>query len=142
MLMKKTIKTTHELNAPLEEVWKNVRTGASWEKWLPILAGSSIEGQGKGAKRVCTMHDGNELFETILESDDETKLFQYSIDKQFFMPISDVIGTMKFAELEGKTHLSWNVEFEVESEQVFEEVKPGIEEIYETSSQKLAAISK
>ncbi len=139
--MKKRIETTHTLHADLELVWKNVRTGAEWERWLPILSGSSIEGEGKGAKRICKMHDGNELFETILESDDEQKLFQYQINEQSFMPISDVIGTMKFSKENGDTKLEWNVEFEVENEEIFSQVKPGIEEIYATSSQKLAEIS-
>ncbi len=139
--MKKRIETTHELDADLDQVWSNVRTGAAWEKWLPILADSQIDGEGKGAKRVCRMHDGNELFETILESDDKQKLFQYQIDKQSFMPISDVIGMMKFSQNGEGTRLEWNVEFEVESDEIFDQVKPGIEEIYQTSSQKLAEIS-
>ena len=104
--MKKRIETTHTLDASVEQVWKNVRTGAEWERWLPILSGSTIDGEGKGAKRVCKMHDGNELFETILESNDEQKLFQYQIDRQSFMPISDIIGTMKFSENNGETN--WN----------------------------------
>ncbi len=141
-IMKKKIKTTHQLNADLDQVWSNVRTGAEWEKWLPILSDSSIEGEGKGAKRVCRMHDGNELFETILESDDQKKTFQYQIDKQSFMPISDVVGTMKFSGDGEETTLEWNVEFEVASEEIFNQVKPGIEEIYSTSSQKLAEISR
>ena len=141
MTMKKRIETTHELDANLDQVWSNVRTGAAWEKWLPILSDSKIDGEGKGAKRVCKMHDGNELFETILESDDEQKLFQYKIDKQSFMPISDIIGTMKFSQNGVGTLLEWNVEFEVESDEIFNQVKPGIEEIYQTSSQKLAEIS-
>ena len=139
--MKKKIETTHQLNAPIDQVWQNVRTGAAWERWLPILSGSTIEGEGQGAKRVCMMHDGNELFETILTSDDNEKLFSYRIDKQSFMPISDVVGTMKFSEENGATKLDWNVAFEVESEEVFDAVKPGIEEIYSSSSQKLAEIS-
>ena len=140
--MKKRIETTHTLDASVDQVWKNVRTGAEWERWLPILSGSTIDGEGKGAKRVCKMHDGNELFETILESNDEQKLFQYQIDRQSFMPISDIIGTMKFSENNGETKLEWNVEFEVANEETFEQVKPGIEEIYATSSQKLAELSK
>ena len=95
--MRKKIETQHQLDAKLDEVWSNVRSGAAWEKWIPILSGSTIDGEGEGAKRVCKMHDGNELFETILESNDEQKLFQYQIDKQSFMPITDVVGTMKFS---------------------------------------------
>ena len=140
--MKKKVETNHELNAPIDKVWQNVRTGAEWERWLPILADSSIEGEGEGAKRVCKMHDGNELFETILTSDDQEKLFSYRIDQQSFMPISEVIGTMQFTEENGQTRLAWNVEFEVENEEIFSQVKPGIEEIYSSSSQKLAEISK
>ena len=100
-----------------------------------------MEGEGEGAKRVCKMHDGNELFETILKSDDEAKVFSYRIDQQSFMPISDVVGTMKFSQENGTTRLDWHVEFEVASEEIFGQVKPGIEEIYATSSQKLAEIS-
>ncbi|MEO1254434.1 MAG: SRPBCC family protein [Bacteroidota bacterium] len=140
--MKKKIETTHQLNANLDQVWSNVRSGANWERWLPILSGSSIDGEGKGAKRICTMHDGNELYETILESDDEQKLFQYHIEKQNFMPVSNIIGTMKFLPNEEATTLHWDVEFDVENDEIFNEVKPGIEEIYSNSSKKLAEISQ
>lgn len=140
--MKKTIETTHLLDASLEDVWKNVRTGASWERWLPILSDSTIDGEGKGAKRVCKMHDGNELFETILDSDDLKKFFSYRIDEQSFMPVTDVVGKMQFRTTGNQTELQWNVEFEVENEEIFSQVKPGIEEIYASSSQKLAEISQ
>lgn len=139
--MKKKIETSHEINAPIDKVWKNVRTGAAWERWLPILSDSTLDGEGEGAKRVCKMHDGNVLYETILTSDDQAKLFSYRIDQQSFMPVSDIVGTMKFSEENGYTKLDWNVEFEVENEEIFAQVKPGIEEIYSSSSQKLAEIS-
>ena len=45
--MKKRIETTHTLDASLDQVWKNVRTGAEWERWLPILSGSKVEGEEK-----------------------------------------------------------------------------------------------
>ena len=47
-----------------------------------------------------------------------------------------------FSENNGETKLEWNVEFEVENEEIFAQVKPGIEEIYTTSSQKLAELSR
>ncbi len=140
--MKKTIETVHQLEAPLAKVWDNVRTGEAWEKWLPILSGSTMEGQGKGAKRVCHTHDQGDLYETILESDDINHIFQYRIDEQNMMPISDITGSMKFIDDNGGTRLEWNVEFEVENEETFEMVRNGISDIYATSSQKLAEISK
>ena len=137
--MKKTIETSHQLDAPIDKVWANVRTGAEWEKWLPILSGSKLEDNGN--KRVCHTQEGGDIHETILKSDDKEKLFQYRIDQQSIMPIDSAIGTMKFRELNGKTHLSWNLEVEVENEESFEKVKPGVEEIYTISSQKLAELS-
>ncbi|MEL6190506.1 MAG: SRPBCC family protein [Bacteroidota bacterium] len=135
--MKKVIETTHLLNAPMEEVWAHIKTGANWENWLPLLSSSEMKGEGEGAKRVCYTQDGHALQETIVTSNDETKTFQYSIDEQEMLPMKDILGTIQLSEKAGQTQMDWKVDFELLVEEALPEVKVNIEEIYKQAAAKL-----
>ena len=88
--MKKVIKTVNKIDAPLEKVWSRIRTGESVDTWLPIITSCRVEGN----KRYCTTEDGS-LNETILRSDDQEKVFQYSIEEQNVFPVTGIVGTMR-----------------------------------------------
>jgi len=136
--MKKFISTQHEVGAPIERVWATIAKGDGVESWLPIIKSSKLEG---GNRRFCTMHEGGDLEETILVSEG-TKTFMYSIDKQEAFPARDIVGTMRLSELAGnKTELLWDVEMDVDSDEVFAEIKKNIEQIYQMSAAKLSEVA-
>ncbi|MEO0896848.1 MAG: SRPBCC family protein [Bacteroidota bacterium] len=135
--MKRFISTQHEINAPVEKVWAKIAQGDGVESWLPIIKSSKLEGNNR---RSCQMHEGGELEETILKSDG-TKTFMYSIDKQQAFPASNILGTMKVEEFQGgKTKLYWDVEMDVDQDEVFAELKSNIEQVYKMSAAKLSEI--
>ncbi|NJM52622.1 MAG: hypothetical protein HC846_04010 [Blastocatellia bacterium] len=72
--MKKTIETTHLINAPLEKVWANISKASDVDTWLPIIMACRLEGIGEGAERICTTEQGD-LLETILKIDHENRVF-------------------------------------------------------------------
>lgn len=140
--MKKVIETTHQINAPLEEVWANVRTGAEWEKWMPMVASSEIDGEGTGARGVCHTHEGGDLNETIVKSDDQEKVFIYRIDEQSMIPVTGIEGNMKFSASGEGTKLDWSVQMEIaeENEAGFAEIKKMTEEVYAASAANLGQL--
>ncbi|MEM0995398.1 MAG: SRPBCC family protein, partial [Bacteroidota bacterium] len=75
--MKKVVKTSHLIHASSEKVWEHIKTGEGIDKWLPVITTCQLEGEGEGAKRICTTAQGN-MLETILEVDAEQRVFKYS----------------------------------------------------------------
>lgn len=133
--MKKTIQTVNQVNAPLDKVWAKVGPGTNMDKWMPIIATCSVEGD----KRVCSTHEGAVLDETI-KADNENKVFKYTIDKQDFMPISNIEGTISLKENGDTTTMHWDVEFDISEENApaFPEIKQNIEGMYQMASVSLA----
>ncbi|WP_422858863.1 SRPBCC family protein [Flagellimonas sp. S174] len=137
--MKKEIKTTNTVNAPIDKVWAKVGPGTNMDKWMPIIATCSVDGN----KRVCTTPEGATLYETI-HSDGENKVFKYTIDKQDFMPISDIEGVIKLEPNGDNTTMHWDVTFDIteENEPAFPEIKQNIEGIYQAAAASLAEFAK
>ena len=124
--MKKEIRTVNTIAAPIEKIWENLKTGEEVNTWLPIITSCRVEGN----QRFCTTESGN-LDETILQSDDATKTFQYAIEKQSLFPITNIVGTMSLKSInESFTDLHWDLDFELEDESLFPQIKEGIEGLY------------
>ncbi len=139
-MSKKKIETSHIVNAPAEKVWVNISKASGVHEWLPLVETCSLEGKGKGAKRVCTTENGI-LNETILKIDHENRIFQYAIDEQTLFPINDVIGTMTVREDNGKTHLDWNLDFSLKDESIYPMIEEGVNGMYAAGVEGLEKIS-
>ncbi|MEO1437208.1 MAG: SRPBCC family protein [Bacteroidota bacterium] len=138
--MRKGIQTVHELKAPIQAVWDRIKTGANWEDWLPILAGSAVTGN----HRTCNVPgpDGTEdVFEELFLAMDLEKTFIYQIHKQQSFPASDIIGFIRLNENGASTTMHWSVEMTVESEEIFQGLKGQIEMIYGDATNKLEELA-
>ena len=132
--MKKLISTEHEISAPVENVWSKIAQGDGVEGWMPIIKSSKL---GEGNRRYCEMHEGGNLEETILKSE-STKTLLYSIDKQEAFPAKNMVGSMRVEPTgDDTTKLFWNMELDVDDEEVFSEIKKNIEQVYQMSAAKL-----
>lgn len=134
--MRKSIKTRHQLNAPIEKVWDHIKTGEKWENWFPLLKGSRIE----GTTRYCELGDGDVMEERFLSSDAE-KTFIYAIDKQHSFPAKDIIGIIRLETDGDQTKMHWTVEMQPESDEVFPMLKQQISEVYAASALKLQELA-
>jgi uncharacterized protein YndB with AHSA1/START domain len=134
--MKKTIETSHIVNAPIEKVWTNISKATGVNEWLPVIKACRLDGN----KRVCSTEQGD-MNETILKIDNDQKIFQYSIDEQPLLPISDIIGTMQVLEQDNNTKLNWNLEFTLQDETMYETVKQAVEGMYAAGANGLETIS-
>ncbi|MEO1012983.1 MAG: SRPBCC family protein [Bacteroidota bacterium] len=130
--MKKVIKTQFDLEAPLQYVWKLIKTGERWEDWFSILSGSKVEGR----KRTCELYNGDCLDEIFTVSDAE-KTFIYHVNQQQTFPAEDIVGIIRLQEKGKKTRMYWSVEMTVSSDEVFSELKPQIEQMYAEAANTL-----
>lgn len=136
--MKRFISTQHEINAPVEKVWTKIAQGDGVENWLPIIKSSKLTGNNR---RFCEMHEGGNLEETILISEG-TKTFMYRIDKQDAFPANDIVGTIRVETIaNNQTKLYWDLEMQVDQDEVFAELKENIEQIYQLSAAKLSEVA-
>jgi carbon monoxide dehydrogenase subunit G len=134
--MKKTIETSHSINAPIEQVWANISKATGVNEWLPVITACRLEGN----KRVCSTEQGD-MNETILKIDNDQKIFQYAIDEQPLLPIADIIGTMQVLAQDNNTKLNWNLEFTLQDETMYEMVKQAVEGMYAAGANGLEKIS-
>jgi carbon monoxide dehydrogenase subunit G len=134
--MKKTIATSHIINAPIEKVWANISKATGVDEWLPVITACRLDGN----KRVCSTEQGD-MNETILKIDNDQKIFQYAIDEQPLLPIADVIGTMQVFEQDNHTKLNWNLEFTLQDETMYGIVKQAVEGMYAAGANGLEKIS-
>jgi len=135
--MQKAIQTQHQINAPIENVWDLIKTGANWENWLPILTGSRVEGN----TRYCDLEDGDVLEESFLASNVE-KTFIYTIHKQASFPAEKIVGIMRLEEKTAtSTTLNWPVEMEEADEPTYQALKEQISHVYAASAVKLGELA-
>ncbi len=114
-MKKASVTVVQKIDAPVKAVWETISAIGGVEKWLGMIETCRVEGEGTGAKRFCTMTDGNTLNENIDVVDHENKVFQYSIPEPP-MPIKDLVGTMKVSDTgkSGETEVTWSASFQVD----------------------------
>ena len=134
--MHKSIRTKHQINAPLESVWSLIKSGANWENWFPILTGSRVEGN----KRFCDLENGDTLEESFLASNAE-KTFIYTVHRQQSFPAENIVGIMRLENHQNKTILNWSVEMDVENEETFDTLKEQIAQMYGVSAAQLEVLA-
>jgi carbon monoxide dehydrogenase subunit G len=135
--MKKSIQTTHHLEAPLEKVWPLIKSGTDWENWFPILTGSRVEGNN----RFCNLDNGDVLEESFLASEAE-KTFMYSVNKQQTFPANNIVAIMRLEALDAHhTRLNWSIDMDVETEETFAIMQENVGQLYQAATQELQALA-
>lgn len=108
------VKVSRKVNVDPDRVWNAIAAGDGLDKWLPVITYCRLEGSGAGATRYCTMANGAQLKERILEVDHARRVFRYSIDEHP-LPARNLTGTVQISDLgDGATAVSWGARFEVE----------------------------
>ncbi len=135
--MKKSIKTLHTLNAPVLATWNLIESGAEWEKWFTRLTGSNVEGN----MRYCNLEGGDTLEELFLSHRAE-KTFIYSVEKQNSFPATNLVGIIRLEEVdENTTKLFWTLELDVETEEIFTQMKEMVSAAYSDAAARLEQLA-
>ena len=84
---------------PADVLWVSLASMSGLENLIPeVISTSSIEGEGLGMKRTCSLADGSgDLQEELTKIDPENMLLEITVHSSPF-PVSDYIKTMKIEE--------------------------------------------
>jgi hypothetical protein len=76
-------------------------------EWVPALASATAEGD----ERRCTLEDGGELVERIIERSDAERFYEYEIIDAP-MPLRSYRSRLTVHGHDGQSHVDWIAEFE------------------------------
>lgn len=116
---------TVEINAPPEEVWAVVGDPGRIGEWVPALADSTLESD----YRSCTMQDGAEIVERIVERSDEQRYYVYEITKSP-LPLRSYSSQLAVHGHGEHSHVTWEAQFEAESADLEPDLVGAFERIY------------
>jgi hypothetical protein len=103
------IHETITIDANPDDVWQLAGDPGRIAEWLPVLEKSSLAGD----RRNCTLADGGELVERILERNDVERYYEYEItDSQ--LPVRGYRSRLTVHGHDGHTHVEWAARFEAE----------------------------
>lgn len=109
------ISVTQLINADNERVWTAISGIGGLDRWFPVIAGCTLEGQGVGAMRTLTLADGKLMKDVVEEIDQATKRFRYQrIESPF--AVDDYHGIVEIRSADNhKTEVIWTVELTSQS---------------------------
>jgi uncharacterized protein YndB with AHSA1/START domain len=112
-----TVKITKSIDVNPQTVWRTISAGDGLDKWLPVITQCRLEGSGEGATRYCTMANGAQLTEKIVEVDHSHRRFRYTIDDHP-LPARNLAGTVEIRDLgSDRSEVSWSADFDAEEPQ-------------------------
>lgn len=114
--------------------WGIVGEPGAMAAWHPAISASPSDGK----TRKCTLADGGEVHETILEHDDANRAYRYAIDRSP-LPISNYISTLRVTDQDGGCMVTWDSEFDVEGAPA-EEIEAAIRGLYEAGLTNLRSV--
>jgi uncharacterized protein YndB with AHSA1/START domain len=120
-----TVQQEIQIAAPAAHVWETAGDPARIADWLPALESSRVEGD----HRSCTLKEGGQIEERILEHSDAERRYRYQI-LDGPMPLSSYESTFEVEEQDGHAHVVWTANFEPEDAGQEQELVGTFEEIY------------
>lgn len=98
------------IDAPVDQVWKLVDDFANTYVYHPIVEKSfAVNGkrQGLGARRQCTMYDGNSVQEEVVSHDAANHSYKIEVVDYGPMPLKHMEVTITVEAAEGGTRLTY-----------------------------------
>jgi len=103
------IHETIQIEADPDHVWSVAGDPGRIADWLPLLSSSRVD----AGERECTMTNGGELKERILEHSDEQRSYAYEI-VQSPLPLRSYRSRFSVAGHQGHSHVDWEADFDPE----------------------------
>ncbi|MEO1200248.1 MAG: SRPBCC family protein [Pseudomonadota bacterium] len=106
---------TQKITAHADDVWATIAKGGDVHRWFEdVIVACDLRGHGEGAERLCTMANGADLRERILEINHDMRRFRYAIEKHP-LPATDVVTTITVVGLgQGGAEVTWSAEYSVD----------------------------
>lgn len=121
-----------EIAAPAEAVWDVAGKPGQIAEWLPALTSSEVT----GSERHCTLADGGELEEKIIEHSDDERRYTYEITTGP-MPIASHRSTFSVSGENGGSRVEWDAQFETEQPEQADEVGEMLRSTYREGLESL-----
>ena len=104
------VKVTHEYNATADRIWSVIGNPADISEWHPAIASSELQNK----QRNCSLADGGEIAEEILNHDDNARSYTYRIVHSP-LPMRDYVSTLRVEPRRGGgSTVTWEADFEPE----------------------------
>ena len=111
------VKVTHEFSATADHIWSLIGNPADLSTWHPAIASSQVANK----QRNCSLADGGDISEEILNHDDNARSYTYRI-VQSPLPMRNYVSTLSVEpRRSGGSSVTWEAEFEpegIEAEQL------------------------
>lgn len=125
------VETRATLDAGAVEIWRTIRDFNGLPAFVPLIASSSVEGEGVGAIRRLIFTDGHEAVETLEHLDDDAMTLRYSLVDSAERPFRGYVAQMFVRSLgERRCELTWSSSFEAQGGASEEEAREGPEGLY------------
>ena len=121
-----------QIDASPTQVWQVAGDPGRIADWLPALESSSVAGD----RRSCTLAEGGDIEEKILEHSDADRRYRYQI-LDGPLPVSSYESIFAVADHDGHAHVTWTAEFEPEDAGQEQELVETFEEMYSSGLEAL-----
>ena len=102
-----SVSVSQAYDASAAAVW-DVVGDLNISSWHPAITASPVADDGNG--RTCTLADGGEVVEEILERDDAARRYRYRVVTSP-LPMTDYVSAISVRETERGSQVTWEAEF-------------------------------
>ena len=102
-----SVSVSQDYSASASAVWA-VIGNLDISAWPPAIASATVADDGSA--RTCTLGDGGEIAEEILERDDATRRYRYRVVTSP-LPMTDYVSVISVGETDGGSRVAWEAEF-------------------------------
>ena len=106
--MTSTVRVTQNYSASADQLWTAIGNPTAISEWHPAISKSLGAGDG----RTCTLADGGEVVEKILNHDDAGRQYKYSIVTSP-LPIENYVSTIRVEATDKGCQVVWDSNFDV-----------------------------
>ena len=107
-----SMSTKGTIDASPDKVWAAVSDFGGLDAYFPPVARVEASGSGVGMERQCTLPDGAQISETLLELDHDARSLRYDVHDPNPFPFEGYTATMQVNGLtDGSSELVWSAEF-------------------------------
>lgn len=123
---------------PAKAVWDIIAPGTGVDRWFGAITACSVEEDA----RYCTMIDGSELIETIVDIDHKAMSFRYTVDTHP-LPAGRIASRIEVSETTpGHARNVWGSRIEAETEKEAQATADALEQLYNQGIASLVATAK
>lgn len=121
--------------AAVQQVWKTIGEFGALSEWHPAVASCQSEADGK--RRRLRLVDGSELLEELVEQDDSSCSYTYTMVQAGPLPVENYRSTIHVADSgDGQSQVTWSGSFDPAGEDATA-ARETLERVYQTGLDNL-----